>query len=59
MRLALPMLLVVSGAARAECRDDRLTLTGGFGEAHFTVRIADDPGGRAQGLMHVESMATL
>lgn len=59
LRLALPMLLVVSGVARAECRDDRLTLTGGFGEAHFTVRVADDPAERAQGLMHVESMATL
>ena len=59
MRLALPLLLVVSGAARAECRDDRLTLAGGFGEAHFTVRVADDPAERAQGLMHVGSMATL
>ena len=58
-QLVLPLLLIASGAAQAECRDDRLTLSGGFGEAHFTVRVADDPAERAQGLMHVESMANL
>jgi uncharacterized membrane protein (UPF0127 family) len=52
-------LLLLSGAAQAECRDDRVTVFGDFGQASFTVRVADDPAERAQGLMHVEAMATL
>lgn len=43
----------------AECADDRLTVLGSFGQATFTVDIADDPQERAQGLMFVEEMATL
>lgn len=59
MRLALPLLLATGGAAAAECRDDRVTIRGGFGEAHFSVAVADDTAERAQGLMNVPEMPTL
>jgi uncharacterized membrane protein (UPF0127 family) len=45
--------------AAAQCSPDRVTLKGGFGQANFTVDIADDPQERAQGLQGVESMPTL
>jgi hypothetical protein len=57
---SLVLLALLAGtAASAECRDDRLTVRGGFGEAHFTVEVADDPSERAQGLMNVPEMGTL
>ena len=43
----------------AECVDDRLTVSGDFGQATFTVEIADDPQERAEGLMFVEDMPLL
>lgn len=58
MRAAVALLLVPLAAA-AECRDDRVTVSGGFGQAAFTVQVADDPRERARGLMHVERMGTL
>lgn len=42
----------------ADCADDRLTISGDFGQATFTVDVADDPQERAQGLMFVEQMPT-
>jgi uncharacterized membrane protein (UPF0127 family) len=60
MRGGLPIILaLLAGAATAECRDDRVTIQGGFGEAHFTVQVADDTEERAQGLMNVPEMGTL
>ncbi len=43
----------------AVCADDKVTIVGDFGQATFTVEVADDPQERAQGLMFVEEMATL
>jgi uncharacterized membrane protein (UPF0127 family) len=59
MRSVALLLAVLSTSAAAECREDRVTIKGGFGEAHFTVRVADDSAERAQGLMNVEEMGTL
>lgn len=60
MRLFLTVLLgLLASGATAECRDDRVTIKGGFGEASFTVEVADDVAERAQGLMNVEELATL
>ncbi len=51
---ALSLLPGLSHAA--DCRDDTVMLRGGWGEARFTVEVADDNDERAQGLMHRESM---
>jgi len=50
---------VGAGAATAEdvCALDRLDLRGGFGEARFTVEVADDDHERPIGLMNRESIA--
>ena len=60
MRVLAPLLpgLLATGAL-AECRDDRVTIKGDFGEAHISVQVADDEGERAQGLMNVPQMGTL
>lgn len=53
-------VLVVAGAAWAEadaCAFDQLDIRGGFGEARFSVEIADDEAERARGLMHREHLA--
>ena len=42
--------------AQAACRDTAVDIRGGFGEARFTIDLADDPGERAQGLMNVPEM---
>lgn len=52
-------LTILAGVASAECRDDRVTVLGEFGEAHIAVDVADDSAERAQGLMHVEELGTL
>ena len=52
-------LAVVALAAQAECRDDRVVISGGFGQAAFSVSVADDAGERAQGLMNVPEMPTM
>ena len=58
--LLLPVLLAWGAStAAAECRDDRVTVQGRFGEARFTVQVADDPAERSQGLMNVEELGTL
>lgn len=49
-------LILTAGVARADCRDDRVTLRGDWGQARFGVEVADDPAERARGLMHRESL---
>lgn len=52
-------LLALSGAAQAEaggCAPDRLDIRGDWGEARFSVEIADTPQSQAQGLMFRESL---
>lgn len=44
--------------AHAACSDDQVFLKGDWGQARFTVSVADDAQERAQGLMHVETMPT-
>lgn len=48
--------LICSGTAIAACSDDRVTVRGEWGQAHFSVDVANDATERARGLMHVESM---
>jgi len=48
--------VVWASAAVADCAPDRVSVRGDFGEARFTVEIADEPDERALGLMHRPSM---
>ncbi len=50
--------LCLCGAVWAECREDTVWIRGAFGEARFSVEIADDPQERATGLMHRTEMAS-
>lgn len=50
-------LLPVLALADETCRDDQITLRGDWGEARFTIEVADDADERAEGLMYRESMA--
>ncbi|GAA4227938.1 hypothetical protein GGQ68_004001 [Sagittula marina] len=52
------VMVVTSGAASAasECRDDVLHMRGDFGEARFTIDVADTGPERNRGLMFVEKM---
>lgn len=43
-------------AAWAECRPDAVDLRGPFGQARFTVEVADDGNERSRGLMFRESL---
>jgi uncharacterized membrane protein (UPF0127 family) len=53
------MLLLWAGFAQAAgCTDTRVLIRGDWGQAQFTVEIADDADERNQGLMHRESMPT-
>lgn len=54
--IALALAGTVSQAAAA-CRDDVVTLRGDWGQARFTVEIADDPQERGRGLMFRETLA--
>lgn len=58
-RIALAGLCLLAGAqgAVAECRDDQLEIRGDWGQARFSVEVADDPDERAIGLMNREKMA--
>lgn len=49
-------LLLAGPAIAAECTDEQVFLRGDWGQARFTVEIADDTDSRAQGLMHRESL---
>ena len=60
MRWVLAVALLVVGAAlgplHAACAPERVDLRGPFGQARFTVEIADTDATRAQGLMNRPSM---
>lgn len=50
-------VLTWAASAQAEgCALDHLYVKGGFGEARFSIELADEPDERAQGLMHRESL---
>lgn len=54
---AVALLLALSQAAGASaCREDTVYLLGDWGQARFSVEIADDPQERAVGLMNRTSM---
>jgi uncharacterized membrane protein (UPF0127 family) len=64
--LAAPALALMLGLANplsaqttdhvGDCRSDRVALRGDWGQAFFSVEIADDESERAQGLMFRESL---
>jgi len=56
--LSALVLIVCLGlpAWASECRQDQVNLRGSWGEARFSVEVADDDAERAQGLMNRESM---
>lgn len=57
MRLVAAAMLLWGQAAMADpCRPDRVSIRGAFGQAQFTVQIADTDALRSQGLMHVPAM---
>ncbi len=59
-RIKVSLLCLVgvslSSAVSAACSDDVTTIRGDFGEARFSIEVADEPQERSRGLMHVESM---
>jgi uncharacterized membrane protein (UPF0127 family) len=55
---AIALTLLATQAA-AGCSQDRVTIAGAFGQAHFRVDVADDNEERARGLMFVEQMSML
>lgn len=52
-------LALLAGPAWSDCAQDVVSLSGDFGEARFSVSVADEPAEQARGLMFVENMATL
>ena len=50
---------VSTGSANASCDPERVDLRGEWGQARFSVELADTDETRALGLMHRESMATM
>ena len=54
--LATLLWLALSTGLLAACRDDIIDLRGPWGQARFTVEIADTPQTQALGLMHRESL---
>ena len=55
--LFLAICLGSSLSASQRCTDGSVLIVGKFGEARFTVELADEPEERSRGLMHRESMA--
>lgn len=53
------LLALTAQAASAACSADRVTVAGDFGQARFTVDVADDNAERARGLMEVDAMPTM
>lgn len=49
-------LLALAPAVSAACRDDQVSLRGDWGQAVFSVELADTPSERSRGLMFVEDM---
>ena len=59
-RLGLAALLALGALpVAAQCRDDGVTVSGDFGQARFSVEVADDAAERSRGLMFVEDMPTM
>ena len=56
LRTAVIFVMLAGSAGAQACREDAVQLRGDWGEARFTVEIADDRSERARGLMHRESM---
>ena len=54
---ALALAVLLAGPVAAQCREDKVALRGDWGEAVFTVEVADDPAERSQGLMNRAEMA--
>lgn len=48
---------ITATAAHAACFDTHVDLKGDWGQARFSVEVADDPVERSQGLMNREDMA--
>ncbi|MCC5972171.1 MAG: DUF192 domain-containing protein [Pararhodobacter sp.] len=48
--------MLAAPGVQAACRDTQVDLRGSWGQARFTVEIADTDDLRARGLMHRESM---
>lgn len=53
---AVAAVMALPGVATAACAADRVDLRGPWGQAQFTVEVADTARARAQGLMHREFM---
>ncbi|MEL7253584.1 MAG: DUF192 domain-containing protein [Pseudomonadota bacterium] len=51
------LFVAVPGIVFAQCRDGAVQVKGDWGQAQFTIDLADEPEERSRGLMHVESMA--
>jgi uncharacterized protein len=54
--LIAALVLLVQPALAGECSADRLELRGPWGQAQFTVEVADSPAEREKGLMFRESL---
>ncbi|MCW1932478.1 DUF192 domain-containing protein [Pararhodobacter zhoushanensis] len=54
--VVLAFVLGAGQASASACSQDHVQLRGDFGQAAFTVEVADTESERAQGLMHRESM---
>ncbi|SEP56488.1 DUF192 domain-containing protein [Thalassovita taeanensis] len=53
---AISVLLLAPQGWAAGCRDDAVLLKGDWGQARFSVEVANTEAARAQGLMHRDSM---
>ncbi len=54
--IAAAVVAAGAGAALADCAPGRADLRGDWGQARFSVEVADEPAERARGLMNRESM---
>ena len=54
--LTFIIAFITANAAQSACSDAHVDLKGDWGQARFTVEVADDPAERSQGLMNRESM---
>jgi uncharacterized protein len=54
----LALLWAQSAVAVSACSETQLHLRGDWGQARFTVELADDPQEQAQGLMHRDKLAS-
>lgn len=57
MRALIVVCLLAGMPAFADCSETRVDIRGDWGQARFTVDLADEPQERAQGLMNVPEMA--